>query len=330
MQNPSLLKQPAEAPRVSVVIPCFNVEELVAEAVHTVLNQTYPIEEIVCIDDASQDDTLRVLRTMESTEAITVKCHEKQQGASAARNRGLEMVSGEYVQFLDADDLLDPRKVEHQARLIAECPFSPDFVAAAYKKELLDVGVAERCGVVAVHPDDWIGLITTELGITSANLWRVASLRAVGGFSEAYDQSTEAELMFRLLCNDALLLRDPTAHTIVRRRSDSLWHEAPSESRKSWLRLRRRIQQYLADNNMLTPERERVLKCQAFMQLSALYPHDKDFAIRMDQEIIGGGFHPIREGITTSKVYSSLYALFGLACAEEVRLHWHALKKGMA
>jgi glycosyltransferase involved in cell wall biosynthesis len=327
MQYTASLKYAADTPRISVVIPCFNVEELVVDAVHTVLNQTYPIEEIICIDDGSQDNTLHVLRTLESEVAITVTDLGQQQGASAARNQGLEMVSADYVQFLDADDLLAPSKLEHQATLIAESSFTPDFVAASYNKELLDDAVEEGSGTVPVHSDDWIGLISTELGITSANLWRTASLRAVGGFSEAYDQSTEAELMFRLLCNGAKILRDPTALTTVRRRSDSLWHDTPSESRKSWLRLRWRIQRYLNDNDLLTPERERVLQRQAFVQISALYPHDKDFAIHMHEKIINEAFRPQNEDITVNKIYSFLYSLFGLEWAEEIRMYWHALKK---
>jgi glycosyltransferase involved in cell wall biosynthesis len=327
MQNTSSSKSTADTPRISVVIPCFNVEELVVDAVHTVLNQTYPIEEIICIDDGSQDETLRVLRTLESEAAITVKHLRQQQGASAARNQGLALVSADYVQFLDADDLLAPSKLEHQATLIAESSFTPDFVAAAYEKELLDDAVEENSGAVSVHSDGWIGLISTQLGITSANLWRTASLRAVGGFSEAYDQSTEAELMFRLLCNGARLLRDPIALTTVRRRSDSLWHEAPRESRKSWLRLRRQIRRYLKENNLLTPERERVLQRQAFIQISALYAHDRIYAIRMHEEIINEDFHPENEDIAVNKIYSFLYSLFGLKCAEDIRMYWWALKK---
>ena len=326
-QNTSSVTYRADTPRISVVIPCFNVEELVVDAVHTVLNQTYPIEEIICIDDGSKDETLGVLHTLESEVAITVKHLEQQQGASAARNRGLEMVSGDYVQFLDADDLLDPRKLEHQATLIAECPCTPDFVAAAYEKELLDDAVEESRGAVSVHPDDWIGLIATELGITSANLWRTASLRAVGGFSEGYNQSTEAELMFRLLCDGAKILRDPIILTTVRKRSDSLWHSAPSESRKSWLRLRERIRRYLKENNLLTPERKLIFQQQAFVQISALYSHDKYFSICMYEKMLNDDFHPQHEGVTVNNIYSLLYSLFGLTCAEEVRMYWHALKK---
>lgn len=321
------VKSSGDMPQISVVIPCFNVERWVTEAVDSVLNQTYPVEEIICIDDCSQDETLHVLRTLESKgTTIFVKHLEQQQGASAARNRGLEMVSGDYVQFLDADDLLDPRKLEHQATLIAECPFTPDFVAAAYEKELLDDVVTEGRGAVSVHHDDWIGLISTELGITSANLWRTASLRDLGGFNEAYKQSTEAELMFRLLCNGAKMLRDPSILTIVRRRSDSLWHDAPSQSRKSWLRLRMQIHRYLKEQKLLTPERKRALQRLAFIHISALYPHDKEFAAHMHREIIDDDFHPQNENIKVNKIYSFIYSLIGFEYAEEVRMHWHTLK----
>jgi len=328
MQSTSPLNDATDVPRISVVIPCFNVENLVSDAVQTVLDQSYPVEEIVCVDDGSQDNTLNVLRTLARSEpAIVVESLDQQRGASAARNRGLEMISGDYVQFLDADDLLEPRKLEHQARLVAECSFTPDFIAAAYKKERLDDAVEEKGGSVPVHPDEWIGLISAELGITSANLWRTASVDSVGGFSEDYDQSTEAELMFRLLCNGAKVLCDPEIYTTIRRRSDSLWHDTPGESRKSWLRLRWRIQNYLEENDLLTNERKQVLQRQAFIQISALYPLDNDFAIQMHRNMIGEAFNPNQADIKTNKIYSLIYSMFGLRYAEAARTWWHALRQ---
>jgi glycosyltransferase involved in cell wall biosynthesis len=97
----------ADAPVVSVVIPCYNQANFLGEAIESVRRQTYPRIELIVIDDGSTDDTAAVAAE------LGVRCISQDNGGlAAARNRGLAECIGDYVVFLDADDRLLPHGVE--------------------------------------------------------------------------------------------------------------------------------------------------------------------------------------------------------------------------
>ncbi len=101
---------------VSIIIPCYNAERWVAATIEAALQQTWPDKEIIVINDGSRDNSLAVARQFEA-QGIRV-IDQANAGASAARNAGLQAARGDHVQFLDADDLLAPDKIEHQMRLL--------------------------------------------------------------------------------------------------------------------------------------------------------------------------------------------------------------------
>jgi glycosyltransferase involved in cell wall biosynthesis len=98
--------------RISCVIPVYNGERFLAEALDSVLAQTRPPEEIVVVDDGSTDDTPRVAARYAGQVHYL---RQDNRGHAAARNRGIEATSGELVAFLDADDLWHPDKLARQA-----------------------------------------------------------------------------------------------------------------------------------------------------------------------------------------------------------------------
>lgn len=104
---------------VSIVIPCFNAQAFVGEAIASALAQTWPAVEVVVVDDGSTDESLRVIESFGSRIRWT---STPNRGGSAARNLGLEMASGELIQFLDADDLLRREKLERQLPVVRESP----------------------------------------------------------------------------------------------------------------------------------------------------------------------------------------------------------------
>lgn len=105
------------SPKVSVIIPNYNYAKYIAKAIESVLSQTYQNLEIIVVDDGSKDDSLKVLETF--GDKIRVVC-QKKQGVSSARNHGVAVSSGEYVAFLDADDLWHQEKLQKQLDVFAE------------------------------------------------------------------------------------------------------------------------------------------------------------------------------------------------------------------
>src|ERR1700676_4106573 len=101
---------------VSVVIPTFNSQQFITQAIDSVLAQQYPSIEIIAVDDGSTDNTVVVAR--EKLQRVMQRSQVPQlgvnQGPSAARNAGFRVANGAWVQFLDSDDVLMPHKIERQ------------------------------------------------------------------------------------------------------------------------------------------------------------------------------------------------------------------------
>lgn len=101
-------------PLVSILIPAYNAGKWIAETLRSALAQTWPNKEIIVVDDGSMDDTMTVARGFKSSGVQVV--NQRNQGAAAARNEAFSRSSGQFIQWLDADDLLAPDKIERQMK----------------------------------------------------------------------------------------------------------------------------------------------------------------------------------------------------------------------
>lgn len=99
-------------PLVSVVIPIYNVERYLDECLRSIREQTYSNLQIILIEDFSTDDSMRVLMPHLADSRVRLICHEINRGLSAARNTGIEAATGDYVLFVDSDDVVDAELVE--------------------------------------------------------------------------------------------------------------------------------------------------------------------------------------------------------------------------
>lgn len=107
---------------VSVIIPCHNGEAWLAEAIKSCLSQTWRHLQLVVVDNGSIDRSLDVARRYEARGVAVLECGRS--AASAARNAGLAQARGDLIQFLDADDALDPEKIQVQVERLASAPAS--------------------------------------------------------------------------------------------------------------------------------------------------------------------------------------------------------------
>lgn len=97
---------------VSILIPSYNAEQWIVETIESALSQTWNNKEIIIVDDGSTDETLQIAKKFESTLVKVIS--QENRGANVARNKALEFAQGDYIQWLDADDVLSPDKVEKQ------------------------------------------------------------------------------------------------------------------------------------------------------------------------------------------------------------------------
>lgn len=108
------------APLVSILIPCYNAAPWLAQTLESALAQTYPYTEIIVVDDGSTDSSPAIARSFAPRGVRLIE--QRNSGASSARNHALRESRGEWIQFLDADDLLSPDKIAAQVTLLETRP----------------------------------------------------------------------------------------------------------------------------------------------------------------------------------------------------------------
>jgi glycosyltransferase involved in cell wall biosynthesis len=121
-------------PLVSILIPAYNAGEWLSDTVRSALAQTWDRKEIIIVDDGSKDQTLAIARRFESD--VVRVFTQKNQGAAATRNQAFSLSKGDYIQWLDADDLLSPGKVALQVEALEGCPNKRTLVSSAWGKFL--------------------------------------------------------------------------------------------------------------------------------------------------------------------------------------------------
>ena len=106
-------------PLVSILIPAFNAQEWIADTLRSAMAQSWQRKEIIVVDDGSTDQTLAIARQFECdcTRVVT----QNNQGAATARNKAFSISQGDYIQWLDADDLLAPDKIARQMEALSQC-----------------------------------------------------------------------------------------------------------------------------------------------------------------------------------------------------------------
>ena len=119
--NPEKIRQrsinPA-VPLVSVIVPIYNGEEYIVECLDSLLKQTYENIEVLCLDDGSIDNSAIIVSQYVLIDSRFVLYECSHRGVSATRNEGMRLAKGKYIQFLDADDILLPTKIEKQVTML--------------------------------------------------------------------------------------------------------------------------------------------------------------------------------------------------------------------
>ena len=181
-------------PRVSVVIPAFNRWRLLAEAIDSVLAQSYRDFELIVVDDGSSDATASELAKLASRLQFFVT---ERRGVSAARNLGVSQSRGYYIAFLDSDDLWLNSKLERQTRFMDE---HPEFHICQTDEIWIRNGVRVNPRAVHQKPSGDIFSRSLELCLVSpsAVMMTKALFDRTGGFDEAFPVCEDYDLWLRI------------------------------------------------------------------------------------------------------------------------------------
>ncbi len=183
-------------PLVSVVIPVFNGSSFVARAVDSVLAQTCKDFEIIIVDDGSTDDTQAVLAQFANQPNMTC-LYQENAGPAQARNSGIKSASGEYIAFLDCDDIWFPEKMEQQLAILRRNT-KPGLVHANY--EVIDPRgrVIKRARAGRSCEPLHVAFTGGQAPTLSAVIVRRVLLEQVGGFDPNLFVSEDSDLGIRL------------------------------------------------------------------------------------------------------------------------------------
>jgi glycosyltransferase involved in cell wall biosynthesis len=188
--------------RLSVVIPAFNAATTIRAAVASTLRQTVPVLEVIVVDDGSTDATAQVVSSIEDPRVRLVA--QANGGPAAARNAGIAAARGEWIGFLDSDDLWLPRYVETATAALGAAS-NPGFAytdAYAFDTGRGQVRVGSVMHAIVPPPPDRESFLTALLRrnfVFTSTAVPAAVLAAVGGFDESLRLSEEYDLWLRIL-----------------------------------------------------------------------------------------------------------------------------------
>ncbi len=198
---------------ISVVIPIFNAEKTIERAIKSVLGQSLGPQEIILVNNNSTDASPELIKQYENHYPnLITSITEAKPGSNHARNAGLKIAIGTWIQLLDADDKLLPNKFEHQLKLIEQNP-KTDLICSPVKTYSGFDGSYIK--TIEAISDTYRGLVQSKLGITSSNLWRRSALTDIGLWDERRTSSQEYFTILELIKQGKKILIDPEINTIV-------------------------------------------------------------------------------------------------------------------
>ena len=211
-------------PLVSVIIPCHNGMPWVPHAVRSALRQTYPNVEVILVDDESADESRAVVEA-EFGDAVRI-IGIPHSGAGAARNVGFGSAGGEYVQFLDADDILIPEKIERSIACFLDQPDTDIVYTAIHQPTVHDFvdesafTAAEFARTVDLMVEQAYEFHFRGTGMpslaTPQPIYRSRLLREHGGFDETLLLLEDVELVCRQVFNGARVEHVPMVGVVYR------------------------------------------------------------------------------------------------------------------
>lgn len=203
--------------RISVIVTVYNRFEHTKRAVESVLSQTLPVTEIILLDDGSFDGTSELLQEHLAENArwhgVVRYVHQENQGPGAARNRGIAEAQGEWLAFLDNDDLWLPQKLEWQFRAIDQFEQCDACITDAWfmnnphmKMTLFQLAGKEHAETIGTIADPLRYVLDTNSVVGVHPVWlqnlvtRTRLARDVGGFDPRFRFGDDDDFVFRLGC----------------------------------------------------------------------------------------------------------------------------------
>ena len=302
---------------VSLLIPCYNAERWVGEAIRSAVGQTYGDKEVIVVDDGSTDGSLGVIKSF--GDQIRWESGPNR-GGNAARNRLLELATGDWLQYLDADDYLEPHKVAGQVEALAGLP-EADVVYGPVKQEFWSGGVATHRRTLAIKGphDPWVLLARWFLPQTGSPLWRRQAIVDVGGWKMDQPCCQEHELYLRLLKAGKRFHYTDAGGAIYRQWSDqTVCTKNVPEVHRRRMAITDAAETHLNETSVMTAERQYAINMGRFETARSAWQYDRSYARQLVQKIweTDRGFVPT--GPAAPKSYQLMLRALGFPLTEAI------------
>lgn len=301
-------------PVVSVVIPCYNAEHWVAEAIDSCLGQTYQRVEIIVIDDGSTDGSADILRSY--GERIHLVCGPNH-GGNHARNRGFALSQGEYIQFLDADDYLLPEKIERQVVFLEQS--RADAVYGDWRHRFHEADGSSHLGAVQI-PGQQADLLESLLAgwwvAPCALLMRRQVVIDSSGWDETLSAGQDRDFVTTVALDGADIRYQPGCHSVYRRYGNvTVSTSDPARWLTSHQRVLEKAERRLETTGRLLPQYRRALATSYFRIARNCYDLDRGAYERLLAKTLAlwPEFQP-----GESKLYNAACQLLGFAVADRL------------
>lgn len=188
-------------PLVSILIPCYNAENWLAETLESALAQTWTETEIIVVDDGSTDQSLAIAQSFINKGIKVIS--QTNRGASAARNKAFQTSQGDFIQYLDADDLLAPDKIERQIALLQNN--DSGYIAAGewarFYQTYIEAAFTPQPLWADMSPVDWLVCAWEDAWMMHPAAWLVPrQIAAQAGFwNEALSLNDDGEYFSRVV-----------------------------------------------------------------------------------------------------------------------------------
>lgn len=299
--------------KATICIPCFNAAKWLAQAIESALSQTGVEPEVIVVDDGSTDGSLEIARSFGSK--ITLLTGPRR-GATSARNLAWRHGTGEWVQFLDADDYLQSGKIGTQ---LTEAASAGDVIYSPVWIETWTGSNATREKSETAPEDDiFTQWIQWRIPQTGGALWRREALDRLGGWKEDQPCCQEHELYLRALMAGMTFRYAPTPGAVYRIWSeDTLCRKDPRLVARVRTGLVYTMLDWLTANNKRTPLHDAAAGRVFFEQARTWARYDLDEAKAYCAGRRSRGCFNV-SGPAAPQAYRIIYSLFGFAAAERI------------
>jgi glycosyltransferase involved in cell wall biosynthesis len=209
-----ILKEIKMEKLVSVIIPCFNAEKWLAEAIDSCLRQTYPNIEIIVIDDGSTDKSLEIIKSYGNQIIWESLPH---QGGNHARNRAFVLSRGDYIQYLDADDYILPEKIERQVRFLEETGADVVYGDWRFQHHYNGKSYLDKIEVTEAQTDILESLLANWWTAVASLLYTRTVVENSGGWDESFLAGQDRDFFISVAINDAKVVYQPGCYSVYRR-----------------------------------------------------------------------------------------------------------------